>query len=193
MTVSRIAVLMILLLAGVAAALVVRPWHHDRDSNETSGTPEISSQPSSAAEPTDTAAQCGGATSTSTAKLTNITSGRHDTFDRIVLVFAGSAPECSASYTHQIVADGSGRPISLNGNAFLQVTLRGAAAHDDGGKPTYNGPGMIDTPELENVTAVTLAGDFEGYVTIGLGMKMKTHYEIFALSGPTRVVIDVGH
>ena len=122
MTLSRIAVLMILLLAGVAASLVVRPWHHDRDSNETSATPEISSQPSSAAEPTDTA-QCGGATSTSTAKLTNITSGRHDTFDRIVLAFAGSAPECSASYAHQIVADGSGQPISLNGNAFLQATL----------------------------------------------------------------------
>jgi hypothetical protein len=183
---------MILLLAGVATLLVVRPWHDERDSSETAGAPEISSPPPSAVEPADTA-QCGTAVSTSTAELTNITSGRHDIFDRVVLVFAGPEPECSASYVNQIVADGSGQPISLDGNAFLQVTLRGAAAHDDAGKLTYNGPDIIDTPELENVTAVTLAGDFEGYVTVGLGMNVKTHYEVFALSGPTRVVIDVGH
>jgi hypothetical protein len=94
---------------------------------------------------------------------------------------------------NELLADGSGQPISLDGNAFLQVTLRGAAAHDDVGNPTYNGPRMIDTPGLENITAVTLAGDFEGHVTIGVGMNMKTHYEVSARSGPTRVVIDVGH
>jgi hypothetical protein len=165
----------LLLLAGVAAAFVVRPW---RDSNETRAA--------------DTAA-CGTATASSTAELTNVTRGRHDTFDRIVLTFDGLEPECSASYVSELLADGSGHPISLDGNAFLEVTLRGAAAHDDAGNPTYNGPKMIDTPDLENVTAVTLAGDFEGHVTMGVGMNVKTHYEVFALSGPTRVVIDVGH
>ena len=114
-------------------------------------------------------------------------------FDRIVLAFDGLELECSASYVSEILAEGSGQPISLDGNAFLKVTLRGAAAHDDAGNLTYNGTEMIDTPDLENITAVTLAGDFEGHVTIGVGMNMKTHYEVFALSGPTRVVIDVGH
>ena len=52
---------------------------------------------------------------------------------------------------------------------------------------------MIDTPDLQNVAAVTLAGDFEGQVTLGLGLNTKTYYQVFALSGPTRVVIDVGH
>ena len=100
---------------------------------------------------------------------------------------------CTASYVDQIVADGSGQPISLDGNAFLQVTLSGAAAHDDAGKSTYTGPDMIDTPDLQNVAAVTLAGDFEGQVTLGLGLNTKTHYKVFALSVPTRIVIDVGH
>jgi hypothetical protein len=168
---------MLLLLAGVSAACAERPSHHD---------------PPSAVRPQDTA-QCGTVTATSTAELTDITHGRHDTFDRIVLAFAGPEPACSASYVNHIVADGSGEPISLRGSVFLQVTLRGAAAHDDAGKLTYNGPGTIDTPELKNITAVTLAGDFEGYVTIGLGMATRTHYNVFALSGPTRIVIDVGH
>ena len=173
-----------LLLSGVVTACA-------RDSNEATATSQVSSQTPSTVERQDTT-QCGTATATSTAELTNITSGRHDTFDRIVLTFAGPEPACSASFVNQIVADGSGQPISLDGNAFLEVTLRGAAAHNDAGKLTYNGPGVIDTPELENIRAVSLAGDFEGYVTIGLGMNMKTHYAVFALSGPTRVVIDVG-
>jgi hypothetical protein len=191
---------MILMLSGVAAAFVMRPWQHDRDSNETTGGPEITSQPPPAVEPAPPSAvelantaQCGTATSTSTSRLTNITSGRHDTFDRIVLAFAGPQPECSAGYVLQIVADGSGQPISLDGNAFLRVTLRGAAAHDDAGKMTYSGPATMDTPELANITAVALAGDFEGEVTIGVGMNVETDYKVFALSGPTRVVIDVGH
>jgi hypothetical protein len=176
-------VVMVLLLAGVAAVFVWRPWH---------ATPGISSEAPSAAKPGDTA-QCGMAPSTSMAELTDITSGRHDTFDRIVLAFDGPAPECSAGYVDQIVADGSGQPISVDGNVFLQVTLRGAAAHDDAGQQTYNGPTTIDTADLKNIAAVTKAGDFEGHVTIGLGMDKKTHYNVFALSGPTRVVIDVGH
>jgi hypothetical protein len=184
------ALVVILLLASVAAAFVVRPWRHDRDSNETTATPELSSQPPPS-ELADTAACT--ATTSSTAELTNITSGRHDTFDRVVLAFDGLEPECSASYVSEILADGSGQPISLDGNAFLKVTLRGAAAHDDAGSPTYNGPELIDTPDLENIAAVTLAGDFEDHVTVGVGMNTKTHYGVFALSGPTRVVIDVGH
>jgi hypothetical protein len=125
--------------------------------------------------------------------LTSITRGRHDTFDRIVLVFDGAAPECSAGYVPQVVADGSGRPISLEGNAFVRVTLRGAAAHDDAGQMTYRGPDPMDMPELENVTAVALAGDFEGQVSIGIGMNEDTRYRVFALTEPTRVIIDIGH
>jgi len=174
-----------LLLSGVVTACA-------RDSNEATATSQVSSQTPSTVEAQDTT-QCGTATAISTAELTNIRSGRHDSFDRIVLEFAGPEPMCTASYVNQIVADGSGQPISLAGNAFLQVTLSGAAAHDDAGKSTYTGPDMIDTADLQNVAAVTLAGDFEGQVTLGLGLNVKTHYRVFALSGPTRVVVDVGH
>ena len=176
---------MVLLLAAASTACA-------RDSNETAGQPQVSRLTPSTVEPQDTTL-CGTATAISTAELTTIRSGRHDSFDRIVLEFSGPEPMCTASYVNQIVADGSGQPISLDGNAFLQVTLSGAAAHDDAGKSTYNGPDMIDTPDLQNVAAVTLAGDFEGQVTLGLGLNTKTHYKVFALSGPTRVVIDVGH
>lgn len=192
-------IVMVLMLVGAAAALVTRPWQHDRELHEPIGATEITSQPPpvgpvspSAVERADTA-QCGTAMSTSTSRLTGITTGRHDTFDRIVLAFAGEEPECSAGYVTRIVSDGSGQPISLDGNAFLQVTLRGAAAHDDAGTRTYRGHTTMETPELENITAVALAGDFEGQVSIGVGMNAQTHYQVFTLPGPTRVVIDVDH
>ena len=178
------ALVTVLLLAGMSTACA-------GDSNQTTGTPQVSTQTPSTVEPRDTT-QCGMATAAAPTELTAITTGRHDAFDRIVLEFSGPEPMCTASYVNQIVADGSGQPISLDGNAFLQVTLSGAAAHDDAGKSTYNGPDMIDTPDLQNVAAVTVAGDFEGQVTLGIGLNTKTHYKVFALSVPTRVVIDVG-
>ena len=81
----------------------------------------------------------------------------------------------------------------MDGNAFLQVTLSGLAAHDRCRQLDIQRPDMIDTPDLQNVAAVTLAGVFRGQVTLGLGLNMKTRHTVFALSAPTRIVIDVGH
>jgi hypothetical protein len=40
---------------------------------------------------------------------------------------------------------------------------------------------------------VKLAGDFEGVVTFGLGLKRRTGFRVFRLTGPARVVVDVRH
>lgn len=126
------------------------------------------------------------------ALLTGISTGRHPTFDRIVLRFDGPVPDCKASFVDQITADGSGAPIPLGGNAFLSITNMGATSWD-GTQRTYTGSQSFSTPELDNVEAVVISGDFEGYLTIGVGMRQRTHYEVFALTDPTRVVIDVAH
>lgn len=126
------------------------------------------------------------------ALLTVISTGRHETFDRVVLRFDGPVPDCKASFVDQITADGSGDPIPLDGNAFLSVTNMGATSWD-GTQRTYTGEKSFQTPELDNVEAVVISGDFEAYLTIGIGMRERTHYEVFALTDPTRVVIDVAH
>src|ERR671934_140210 len=64
----------------------------------------------------------------------------------------------------------TGRPVVIPGNVFLQVTAQPAAAHDDAGNPTYTGPRQFTTPSLANVRAVALTGDFEGVLSVGLGM-----------------------
>ncbi|RJQ82840.1 hypothetical protein D5S17_01115 [Pseudonocardiaceae bacterium YIM PH 21723] len=128
-----------------------------------------------------------------TPTLTNIRTGAHEYYDRVVLDFSGAAPDRTVSYVPQIVQDGSGEPIPMPGNAFLQLGMNPAAAHDDNGNPTYTGPRLFTTPALTNVKAIALAGDFEGHLTIGISMDHKSLYSVSTLTNPTRVVIDIGH
>ena len=49
------------------------------------------------------------------------------------------------------------------------------------------------TPRCSNLRQVKKAGDFEGVVSYGLGLRRRTGFRVFRLSAPTRIVIDVAH
>jgi hypothetical protein len=49
------------------------------------------------------------------------------------------------------------------------------------------------TPRYPQLLAVKPAGDFEGYLSFGLGLAAKGPYHVSTLTGPDRVVIDVSH
>jgi hypothetical protein len=132
------------------------------------------------------------ASSTSTV-LTNVRVGAHETYDRIVLDFSGPAPTVPvAEVVPELFYDGSGKPVNLEGTFFYQVMSRPAAAHDDNGQPTYTGSRKFTTPQLSNVQAFALTGDFEGQLTVGLGYRRATWQTVTVLTNPTRVVIDIG-
>ncbi len=40
--------------------------------------------------------------------------------------------------------------------------------------------------------AVAITGDFEATLSVGVGMRKQTWVTVFTLTGPNRVVIDVG-
>jgi hypothetical protein len=125
--------------------------------------------------------------------LTGIRTGQHPGFDRIVLDFAGGpAPTVTSEFTDELIADGSGEIFWLTGEYFLSVVSTPAYAHDQAGNPTYPGPDRLRTRNLRNVMAVGVTGDFEGYVSVGLGLRTQTWARAFTLTSPTRVVIDVG-
>jgi hypothetical protein len=48
------------------------------------------------------------------------------------------------------------------------------------------------TRNLTNVMAVAITGDYESYLSIGIGMREQTWVNVFTLTAPSRVVIDVG-
>ncbi|GAB3151493.1 hypothetical protein GCM10027258_50950 [Amycolatopsis stemonae] len=126
--------------------------------------------------------------------MTTIRTGNNPTFDRVVLdLTAGPAPAVSYRLTDELTADPSGEVVWLTGQYFVDVTATPAAAHDAAGSPTYTGAQKFRTRNLSNVMAVAVTGDFEGHLSVGLGVRSRTTVNVFTLTGPNRVVIDVAH
>lgn len=127
--------------------------------------------------------------------LTNIRTGNNPGFDRVVLdLSAGHVPgTLSYQLTDELTADPSGEVVWLTGQYFVNVSVFAAAAHDQNGNPTYTGPQKFRTRNLSNVMAVAVTGDFESALTIGLGVRSRTAVNVFTLTSPNRVVIDVAH
>lgn len=139
-------------------------------------------------------------TAGTTGTVDNVRAGRHSCFDRLVI----DVDDVPASLTYDVRyvdalrADGSGKPIALDGGADLQIVLR-APAYDEAGHSTYT---PSDSERLVGVSGwstfrqVALAGSFEGQTTIGLGVRARLPYRAFVLDGPgdgARLVVDVAH
>jgi len=110
----------------------------------------------------------------------------------VVFEFASKLP---ASYTvipvASVAADASGLPVAIAGKTFLRVTFRGASAVcADSGRKTYPGPSSV-TPRYAQLLDIEAAGDFEGYLTWGIGLAAKGGYRAYTLTAPSRVVIDL--
>jgi hypothetical protein len=130
--------------------------------------------------------------------ITNVRSGQHTCYDRLVVDLAGPATGFNVSYVPVVTQEGSGEPLPLAGGAFLQVVVR-APGYDIFGHPTYI---PVDRMHLTNVAGyrtfrqVAWAGSFEAITSIGLGVRARLPMRVFTLAGPgsgSRVVIDVAH
>jgi hypothetical protein len=110
-----------------------------------------------------------------------------------VLDFSGPQPQVSSRFVDELTRDGSSNIEWVTGAAFAQVHATPAQAHGSDGYPSYPGPRKFRTRDLTNVVAVAITGDYEGVLSVGVGMCTRTWVKAFTLTGPTRVVIDVGH
>lgn len=97
--------------------------------------------------------------------------GASPAFQRVSFTFRGAFPGYNLEYVAALTAEGSGGPIPLDGNAVLRIGFVGAQAHDNDGLST-----VVEAPvgpiELQNLRSVGFAGDYEGYVTFGLGLQV---------------------
>ena len=130
--------------------------------------------------------------------ITNVRTGQHACFDRLVVDVRGRAPGYDVRYVTNVRQEGSGFVVPLRGGAKLQVVVR-APAFNAAGQPTYT---PANPRELTNVTGyrtfrqVAFAGSFEGQTTIGLGVRARLPFRVVTLAGPgsnSRLVIDVAH
>jgi hypothetical protein len=124
------------------------------------------------------------------AELFAVAAACHPTFDRFVVRARFASAGYDVRYVSQVVADGSGKPVSLLGTKRIHVVLRHARGHTSGGANLLP---SVRTPLCSNLRQVKKAGDFEGVVSFGLGLRRRTGFRVFRLSAPTRIVIDVAH
>ncbi|KRA31399.1 MULTISPECIES: AMIN-like domain-containing (lipo)protein [unclassified Nocardioides] len=137
----------------------------------------------------------------SSKQITNVRSGRHACFDRLVIdvnARGRGAPGYVVKYVKAVTMDASGAPVPLRGGARLQIIVR-APAYDANGKLTYrpaNRRELVDVAGYRTFRQVAWAGTFEGQTTIGLGVRARLPMRVFVLStsgGGHRLVVDVAH
>ncbi len=134
-------------------------------------------------------------------QITDVRSGRHACFDRLVIVLNGNGhgkPGYQVKYVRHVVKDGSGDRVPLRGRASLRIIVK-APASDDDGEPTYTPADWREVADVDGYRTfrqVAFAGSFEGWTTIGLGVRARLPMRVFVLNdadGSRRVVVDVAH
>jgi len=135
----------------------------------------------------------------SPAPITNVRAGRHTCFDRLVVDVRGNGAGYTVRYASQVLSQGQGAVIPLRGGAKLDVVITAPTYDINTGTSTYS---PANRRELVNVTGfstfrqIASGGSFEGFTTIGLGVRARLPMRAFILAGPgagSRLVIDVAH
>ncbi len=110
-------------------------------------------------------------------------------FDRIVFDFSGPLPGYAIRYVDEVRADPSDLPVSMPGRRYLLVVFTVAQAHSEAGEPSVSPKSAtLDYPMLRGFVIV---GDFEGYVSVALGVDDVVGYRVGELASPNRIYIDV--
>jgi hypothetical protein len=124
------------------------------------------------------------------ATLRAVRTGSHEGFVRVVFEFAERVPGYHLEYVDRPVRQcGSGEPVPVAGDAWLEVRLRPAQAHTEAGEPTVaERDRRLDLTPLHQLT---LTCDFEADVTWVLGLATPGRYRVAEASGPPRLVVDV--
>jgi len=139
---------------------------------------------------TATTVLAGTAQAAGTTYLTNIRTGQHPTFDRVVLDFSGGLPAYGVTGTSELTQCGSGQPVTFPNSAeYVELDID-SAAHDANGNPTYTGPRRVVT-NMPSVTGYAITCDFEGELVVGVGYKANVREVVTTvLTNPSRIVID---
>jgi len=113
--------------------------------------------------------------------------GQSEGFDRMTIEFEGAVPGYAISYVPQILQDGVGEPVPVEGVAFIQVVLTGVPE-----EPTA--PQGTVTPGLPGISQVVGAGaGVDETAHYGIGTIEAAGFRILIVSNPNRLIVDVAH
>ena len=131
-------------------------------------------------------------TDTTVFVVTDFRTGRHETFDRLVLEFAESGiPNFYIAYVDMPVRRcGSAEPVSLQGEGWLMIRLYPAKMHKNGKSTIEKRDAQVNFPVL--LRAVTLC-DFEAAVEWVAALVSPNRFRVMQLECPPRLVVDISH
>lgn len=130
----------------------------------------------------------------STGVVTDVRTGRHACFDRLVLDVSGDVHGYFVRYVEQVRRDGSGALVPVRGGARLEVVVTAPPLATDAWF-LPNGE-LLDPRGYRTFRHLAWAGSFEGQSTFGLGVRARLPFRVFTLDGPgagSRMVVDVAH
>jgi hypothetical protein len=129
-----------------------------------------------------------------TAPLRVVRAGTFECADRVEFEFDGPAAGYSVSYVDTVIQDGSGAELAVPGGARLQLQLH-HPAYDDQGRPTFFrrvGDAAAEVRGYPTLTSAVFGGSFEGYTTIGIGVRARLPFRVSVEDG-VRIVVEVAH
>jgi hypothetical protein len=117
-------------------------------------------------------------------------------FDRLVFEFQGDdLPGYDIAYVEPpIREDASGNPVTVDGEAFLQVRMEPASGVDLRGEEVveiYQGPKRVSASGTHVVDEVVETGDFEANLTWVVGLGERVPFRVDTLSSPPRLVVEL--
>lgn len=158
-------------------------------------TPAAAAAPTVASPATACATVYWGSTAkvlnlSTTSSVTNIRTGRHLCFDRMVIDLNGKPAGYSVKYVSKLTGIASGLEVKTTGGAKLEILVKGQVT------PTYNPGSTVKTLNYSTFRQQVWLGSFEGQTKIGLSTRAKLPMRAYILSGPgngSRLVVDVAH
>jgi hypothetical protein len=120
--------------------------------------------------------------------VTAVRTGSHPEcgYDRLVVDLSGPLPGYTIRYVSTVIADPSGKTVTIPGQRYLLIILNEAQAHTAAGAPTVSR--LVHVPGYPVLTSWALAGDFEGVVRLAVGLSGTASIRVGELPG--RLYID---
>ena len=118
--------------------------------------------------------------------------GRQAGFDRVVWEFTGTGtPTYRVRYVDVPTADGSGDPVAVAGDAFLEVVITTVGIPEEGTSRPADPPASALSGTVV-AEANAIFGGFEGYGQSFIGVRDRERpFKVSLLTGPTRLVVDI--
>jgi hypothetical protein len=114
-------------------------------------------------------------------------------YDRVVFEFQeGFLPAYHIEYIDNPVRQcGSGNVVQVSGDGWLLVRFNTAQAHNEKGEATVEPREQkLNFPIIREIEFIC---DFEGEVSLVLGVSSPNKYRVIELNNPSRLAIDVNH